>query len=101
MRPLTRHYVGLEVVRRAFAHDFIDMSALQLHISKQQWLGPQENLAVTHGKKLYILADADADARRYKLATAVKLLNYVTETERIFATRAAMLLHWNFEKWVS
>ena len=77
---------------------FNDMGELQLHISKHQWFGPQQNRAVIHDRKLYVLGLADDDVRRYEFATAVKLMNYITEAKRLVSTRAVLLLHGNSNK---
>jgi len=88
----------LEVVLEVFGEIFADMGALQRHISKIQWFGPQQNRAVMHAKKLYVLGLADDDVRRYEFATAVKLLSYITEAKRLVATRSVILLHRNSDK---
>jgi hypothetical protein len=76
MRPKTRHFVSLAVVREVYSDYFTDMSALMRHVSKRQWFGPQENLAVVHNKRLVIVGVADSHASRYELRTALKLLEF-------------------------
>ena len=51
-----------------------------------------------HDRKLYVLGLADDDVRRYEFATAVKLMNYITEAKRLVSTRAVLLLHGNSNK---
>jgi hypothetical protein len=98
MRPQTRHYVALAVVQEAFSNFFRDLAALKCHVGKKDWFGPEEILAVSHNKEVYILGIAAVSAHRYDFGTAVKLLRYVTEPQRLAPTRAVILFQKNIRK---
>ena len=100
MRPKTRHFVALAVVRREFSNYFVDMKALKQHTNKNEWFEPKEYLAVEHNNNLFILGVDATDVNRYESKTAVKLLEYLTKPVRLQATRAVILFHCNPERLV-
>jgi len=98
MRPQARHYFALAVFQGAFSKLFRDFTVLKCYVTKKDLFGPEETLAVSHIKDVYILGIAALSAHRYDFGNTVKLFRYATEPLRLAPTRAVMLFYKSFRK---